>query len=142
MAKILIFLLLSSCTLASHNPSPELEDYRYKILKMSDGKLGHTLIPLNFIKPEKLKDGDLLGRCTKAGFIKWVDIVETKWYTLTERKKLILLAHEFKHCQCYATHVEEKIGDCPKSLMNSSMISNKCAIDNWSRYEKEIRRGC
>ena len=142
MAKILVLLLLISCATSAQNPSKELEDYRTKLLEMSGDKLGTYMIPLNFIEPEKYKDGtELVGRC-RIGLFKSVDIVEAKWYSLIERRKLLLLAHEFKHCQCFEKHTDDMIGKCPKSLMHTYTMSNDCAIINWNRYKKEIERGC
>jgi hypothetical protein len=123
----------------------ELDKYRAKIYKMSKGKLGTKNISLGFIKTPKDKQ-ELLGVCTfiLPKFQNEIDITVPSWYYLSDRRKLLLVAHEYRHCECdHYYHTDEKLEDgCPQSIMHTYLIEDKCVNRHFGRYVDEIRRGC
>ena len=125
--------------------TPELEKYRGYVYNLSEGKLGTNEYSLGFIKTPK-DSPKLLGECTFVlGHLnKEIDIVEDKWYFLSHNSKILLIAHEFRHCECNQYyHSEEYFLDgCSKSYMDSYLPDEFCVEDHMEHYIDELRRGC
>jgi hypothetical protein len=153
---VLLGLLLGSiyigCTSGSIKPeaihkvpSTELEKYRKIVQEISNNKLGTKDFTIGFIKAPK-KVPNLLGRCTFIlnNFNKEIDIVESAWYDLGYAEKIILIAHEFKHCECNMYyHIKDKYSDdCPKNIMNEHLPIGLCIVTHLNDYMADIRRGC
>lgn len=131
----------------NHTPVPELEEYRVKIQKISKNRLGNNDIRMNFRGPAPLgKNTVLIGRCVfnLATLNYEVDIVDSTWYIKNEKRRLMLVAHEFIHCQCtFYFHEDSKLKDgCPSSIMSSLEPSYRCVEKHWSIYKNQIKNGC
>jgi len=138
--------------LKGHNKtSNELEHTRGLLKELSDGKLGADRVSIAFSKelPEYVKGSDVffvMGRCNFS----WsnmqfeVDINKTRWYYQPLRRKLMLLAHEFGHCQCVNfTHTDKKLKDgCASHYMNGQLPQDNCIDKHWNRYVKQMKEGC
>lgn len=125
--------------------TPELEKYRGYVQKISNDKLGNREISIGFIKrPDKKLN--LLGVCTFTldNLGKEIDIVEEAWQNLTHDEKLLLVAHEFRHCECNEFgHKEVYFDDgCSKTIMHEYLSDLKCVKKHMNSYLAEIRRGC
>ena len=131
--------------------SNELEHTRGLLKDLSNGKLGADRVSIQFSRelPEYVRDADVffvMGRCNFS----WsnmqfeVDINETRWYYQSLRRKLLLLAHEFGHCQCVNfTHTDKKLKDgCTSHYMNGQLPQNDCIDKHWNRYVKQMKEGC
>lgn len=126
-------------------PDSKLELHRKNIYAISNGRLGTGDYTLGFIKAPK-DIPNLLGVCTftLSNFSKEIDIVDPAWYGLSNARKMILVAHEFKHCECnYYSHTDEVFSDdCSKSIMGEFLPSEMCVKKHFDVYLAEIRRGC
>ncbi len=125
--------------------TPELEMYRGFVQKVSKGKLGNKKISLGF-RGYNDDDPNLLGVCTftLSNLGKEIDIVEEAWHYLTHVEKLLLVAHEFRHCECNELgHSEDYFEDkCSKTIMHKYLPDLKCVKKHMNEYLAEIRRGC
>ena len=125
--------------------TPELEKYREYVYKITDGKLGDRDFSIGFIELD-LKRHTLLGECTFVlpYFNKEIDIVGIHWLFLTEKRKILLIAHEYRHCECNQYyHNNDKFKDgCPKSYFNEYLPDDECIESHYTEYLSEIKRGC
>lgn len=149
---IILGLLYSGCShgvlksTPTHNKlTPELEKYRGFVNIISNGGLGNRDITLGFRKYDS-KNSGLLGVCTFTLLTlgKEIDIVEEAWQYLSHNEKLLLVAHEFRHCECNEFgHKEVYFSDgCSKTIMHKYLQDSKCIEKHIGDYLEEIRRGC
>jgi hypothetical protein len=122
-------------------PTPELEEFRDKILKISKGNLGDKRA-MGFV--DHIEEY-VIGRCIltleNASFE--VDIAKNYWHYLSEIEQTFLVAHEFMHCQCGVFHTRGKLKDgCPRSFMNPELPSESCLYKHFKMYAKEMERSC
>jgi hypothetical protein len=122
--------------------SPELEGYREYIYDLTEGKLGNPDFSVGFIKERD----NLLGECTFVlpFFNKEIDIVGIKWLFLSQKRRILLIAHEYRHCECdHYYHINDKFKDgCPKSYFNEYLPDDECVESHYVEYLSEIKRGC
>jgi hypothetical protein len=148
--KILLLLLISSCGIykvkRKHvHTHPDIEIVRKRLVKMSDGAFGQPDIPTGFV--EKFDKESVIGSCdiiVEDGFTPEIDIKRSTWYRYPEDLRLVLLAHEYGHCQCnFFKHFDgvDK-WNCPKHFMHSSLGSYWCVIKNFKKYIDQIKQGC
>lgn len=150
---IIVIVLSYSCSNISNmgrfksphkKTTPELEEYRIKVRELSEGKLGDDR-PVGFISKIAGQE-TVLGRCilTFENLTFEIDIIKDYWYSLSERRRILLMAHEFVHCQCNDLHtdVEYKTDGCPKSFMNPYLIDEWCARRYYHKYISEMKKGC
>ena len=73
-----------------------------------------------------------------------IDISQKHWYTLTDKQKLLLVAHELYHCKCVKPgHISGEFSDgCPSTYMDSAIPNYFCAEGRWKDYKKQIAKGC
>ena len=118
---------------------------------ISNGKLGADRVSIQFSRelPEHRKGADVffvMGRCNFSwSNMKFeVDINEVRWYYQPLRRKLMLLAHEFGHCQCVNfTHTDKKLKDgCASHYMNGTLPQDSCIDKHWNRYVNQMKEGC
>lgn len=125
--------------------TPELEKYRGYVNIISNGSLGNKDITIGYRKYSK-DDPNLLGVCTFTleNLGKEIDIVEEAWQYLTHNEKLLLVAHEFRHCECNELgHEERYFSDkCSKTIMHKYLPDDRCIKKHIGDYLEEIRRGC
>ena len=125
--------------------TPELEKYRGYVQKISKGKLGNKEITIGYRKFND-KDPNLLGVCTFTleNLGKEIDIVEEAWQYLSHNEKLLLVAHEFRHCECNELGHEERYfkDKCSKTIMHKYLPDRGCIKKHMNDYLEEIRRGC
>ena len=125
--------------------TPELEKYRGYVKDISKGKLGNKEISIGFRKYSK-DDPNLLGVCTFTleNLGKEIDIIKEAWDYLSHDEKLILVAHEFRHCECNEFgHKEEYFSDkCSKTIMHKYLPYGGCIKKHMDNYLEEIGRGC
>lgn len=125
--------------------TPELERYRGYVHELSDGKLGNKDFSIGFIEmPDK--QYNLLGRCTLVlkDFNKEIDIVAIHWLFMDQKRRILLTAHEYKHCECNQYyHKNTKLKDgCPSSYFNEYLPDEDCVEAHWDMYLEEISKGC
>lgn len=128
------------------NKTEELEKYRRILQFTSNKQLGAAHIPIGFIKESIRENGTLLaGKCvvTLQYPFREIEININYWKLASFESKLLLLAHEFGHCECGLMHkdLKDKNG-CPYSYMSTYTSSDKCNKDNFYRYIKEMEKGC
>ena len=123
----------------------ELDAYRNYINLLSNGKIGKKSTSIGMVEYEP-KNPNLLGRClfTTNPLGKEIDIVKDQWYYLSDERKLILVAHEFIHCDCTRFGHEEKYfkDGCPTTIMDAYLPDEKCVEDHFYEYMSQIQKGC
>jgi hypothetical protein len=138
--------------LGGHTKTSSDLEYTRELLKdLSKGALGDDRVSIEFRKdlPEYIKGTDVffvMGRCNFS----WsnmrfeVDINENRWYYQSSKRKLMLLAHEFGHCQCVNfTHTDKLMKDgCASHFMNGQLPQVMCINKHWNRYVKQMKEGC
>ena len=135
------------------NIDPKIEPYVKYIYELSHGKLDGTNMSMGFVLQNKLNKDyfagegrNILGVCTlKWGGIKHeLDFSKEAWMNLSVRRKLLLVAHEIRHCYCYEYRHKSTLlkNGCPYSYMYPSLMGNNCIIKNYNHYINEIKRGC
>lgn len=97
--------------------------------------------------PKNIKDNYTIGYCSYS-FIHWKPYVKINkhwWKDATDRERILLIAHEMKHCSCMNnwTHInsEDDI-KCRVNYMSSSIPNSFCINLYYSQYIAQIRRGC
>jgi hypothetical protein len=128
-----------------HGPSKvELEKIRYDLQKLSNGTLGSDSTSLDFV--QNFDNPNVIGRCNfnLKHFQKEVDILEGPWYSYTERKKISILAHEHRHCDCnFYEHIDGEFEDgCPSHYMGTHAATEACLKEHWNEYTEQFKRGC
>lgn len=125
--------------------SPELERYRKTLYEISKGKLGNPDYSIGFIA-RSINNPNLAGQCSFVigKMNKEIDIVKEYWQNVTVAERLLLLAHEYRHCECnYLSHTSDYYLDgCSKSYMDSFTIDTRCIKLHLNDYLNEIRKGC
>lgn len=102
----------------------------------------------------KLSDGNLTG-VRSAGFVKdakktvlatcytglnEVRVSKDKWDKMTERARLIVIAHEIGHCACGSDHIDGRdLGGCAVHFMDSHDSSESCNIYKWKDYVQQMK---
>jgi hypothetical protein len=126
-----------------------LEQIREMLYDITNKKLGDPSISLGFMKKEdyeKFYPDIVVGTCNYAlaSQVPEIDIRKDYWQWYNTRQKLILLAHEYFHCQCpFFGHIEGDMKDgCPKDFMNPMLPGRVCIRKHWQHYEKQIKEGC
>lgn len=98
-------------------------------------------VPINFIDDLQ---GSLAGVCKRwsyKGNIRWKEILIDKgyWAQMTALQKKNLIYHELGHCVKNLEHNQNLMqGNCPETLMYSSVINNTCLVNNWDYYEQGL----
>ena len=95
----LIATLLFLPLLTSFIPK-DIEPYVEDVYKISEGNLDGKSLDYNFY----FLDNQELGFCFEA--LGRVGINRKYWYKLSEKDKILLIAHEIAHCVKSADHVE------------------------------------
>lgn len=92
------------------------------------------------------KASTVIGTCTLSLIpLKYeIDINPLYWKIATEREKLLLIAHEMRHCLCKEfIHNNEKLSDgCYKSYMSKYTANKQCIKKHYKKYLSEISKGC
>lgn len=153
---IIIFIASLSCSTGfirfkdSVEPSEELEKYRHYLVKLSNNELGNSRkILLGFFKnnPEPDSEGNyVIGTCsfTLESFCGQIEINSLYWSQATFVQRILLLAHEYYHCQCMSLGHNNKILDdgCPSTYMSPKASSFECLNRHKLRYLKQLKKGC
>ena len=66
--------------------------------------------------------------------LNWVKVNPAALYTLSDKQRIILAAHEILHCQYGLDHIDNKL-----SVLNSYIPSDKVILKNWSTLMTEIK---
>ena len=144
----LIFGMLLNCSTIKNlktGPSePKLVEYREELSRISGGNLGDGHVNLYFT--DETREGSkpdtvVAATCYNYGFYKYIDVNKKVWYTFTEELKLLLLAHEYIHCEMdYMDHIEGVLPDnCPSSIMNPTMPDFVCYNNHREYYIDQIK---
>lgn len=136
-----------SSVLVKVEPSDELDLYRKHLVEFTDGKLGTSNTVLGFNAGKK--PSNIMGSCRGFNFNYFgpsIDINKDKWYDLSILRAFILIAHEYRHCECrgdVANHIEGTFSDgCESHYMNSYLVSQQCAERHKKVYLEQIKKGC
>ncbi|MCG3175379.1 MAG: hypothetical protein MOGMAGMI_00308 [Candidatus Omnitrophica bacterium] len=116
-----------------------LERYRSEISTLSSGDLGKETTLIEF----KGLSGGVLGECN--GLAQTIYINSKYWDSLDEREKLILIAHEFYHCNCFKFKHEDVVSSsegCPESYMSANAGTRYCTFLYFQQYTNQIAQGC
>lgn len=102
------------------------------------------LIPLAHSNHAYFVDNDNLeiGRCNPIMRTITIDI--NYWKKSTYKEKILLLAHEYYHCNCLKSHndsIDNTVG-CYNSYMSSYSQSKWCVDLKFEKYLKQIKQGC
>lgn len=108
----------------------DVKDYSvsFETLRKLDDKKGHMTV---------------IGYCNPA--LKKVRIDPKFWYNRyeTEKRRTALMHHELAHCVCLKPHDDMIMPDnCPVSIMNSSLPTNKCLQRHWEHYMEDLFQRC
>jgi hypothetical protein len=74
-----------------------------------------------------------------------IDIDKNLWKMLTYYEKLLLVAHELRHCVCVDIgHPKTETFDdgCPKHYMNAYSPGIYCSREHFNHYIQQIAKGC
>ena len=146
MGKSLILTVFGLTTLffLSCQSSKELEDYRTKLQKVSNGNLGDPSIKLYYTEEEKeskVPGNSVLATCYNYGLHKYIDVHKDLWYNLSEPLKIVMMAHEFIHCEKNSMGHSSGImpDNCSSSIMNPTLIDLDCYSRHKNLYLDEIK---
>lgn len=122
-----------------------VEHYRKKLKKMSKGELGGDHVRIGFFDKFKKKP-NTIGFCTfdvqQFSFV--IGLKKSYWNKSNPRQRLLLLAHEFGHCDCLKWgHTKTLRQDgCPKHFMYPEMPHKYCINRYWEDYARQITEPC
>ena len=85
-------------------------------------------------------DGEYIGRCNPV--TRTIIINKLYWETMTQKERIITLAHELYHCNCIRTHNNKIKNGCYDSYMSSYNTSGLCLKNNYDKYIEQIKLGC
>ena len=123
---------------------PEIKPYMDRVYKISGGKISNKIKAGLYISPKKNKN--VIGSCTLSIFpLEYeIDISPLYWAVANDKERLLLIAHEMRHCVCKEfVHYDDKFQDgCHKSYMSAVTESDKCVNDHFDDYLTEISKGC
>lgn len=122
---------------------PDLDVHREALLIITEGKLGTKDIRVGF--SPKLGSGTV-GRCNFvwSSLSHEIDINMSHWNYFTSPEKIVVLAHEYIHCQCnFYGHLGERFSDgCPDNIMYPMLPERACINRHYGLYLKQIKQGC
>lgn len=147
----LLTLIILSCTgkfiriRSTHNQTnEELMFYASFVEKASEGALSITRgDSIGFVEHIFR---DVIGSCNFLPLsLSWeIDIRQDFWRYIDTNQRILLVAHEIKHCQCFVLfHDDELLDDgCAKSFMTTNLQEAYCSRKHFTRYIEEMKRGC
>lgn len=99
--------------------------------------------------PSKQDGSYTIGYCAFnfATFKPFVKINNHWWRNQSEKSRILLMAHELRHCSCkgkkmmHIDGVEGAFG-CPSHYMHFQMASKLCIMFNYNKYVEQIKKGC
>ena len=124
----------------------EFRDYVSYIYSISQGRFRVRVERIGFYKNDTNIPESRIGECSLI-IPSWqpeIDIRKESWYDLTERQKVLLLAHEILHCSCkYFHHIDvTRIDGCPTHYSNGVLAGDKCVDIYYLEYLNQITQGC
>lgn len=128
----LIATLLFLPLLTSFIPK-DIEPYVEDVYKISEGNLDGKSLDYNFY----FLDNQELGFCFEA--LGRVGINRKYWYKLSEKDKILLIAHEIAHCVKSADHVDTKEGICYTNFMSSYSTTDECTNKYYEQYVEQMK---
>lgn len=156
--KILLFILLITITstmgcstflsYAEYKPGIDqgLEDYVEYIQSLNHDFAKVDSVTFYYKAPEVNKTFTV-GFCSYS-LIHWKNYVKINrywWNTASDRERILLIAHELKHCSCPSnwTHINrESQSGCRTNYMSSHIASPFCISLYYRDYIEQIKRGC
>ena len=138
---ILAFILVAS-VLTTHTPKHEkidhdLEFYVDMVYELTDGTLGGKIERMGF---DKELDNKILGTCYHL--TDEISIHPENWKSLSEKERILLVAHEIAHCECKQEHVESKSEKswCPEHFMAPTAGGAYCSRIHFDKYIKQMKK--
>lgn len=126
--------------------SDTLEHYRKELYKKSKGNLGREYTKLGFYEGNPVGRPNTVGFCTfslsQVSFI--IGIKRSFWQWAPHRERLLVLAHEYGHCDCKMFwHTEKFLKDgCPAHFMYKQVPETRCLDRHWEMYERQFATPC
>lgn len=98
-------------------------------------------------EPQPKKEAFTIGYCSynTLHWLHYVKINKYFWQVATQEEKILLIAHELKHCSCQSNwkHINSKDSEnCALNYMESMLPSSYCISKHFRTYLEQIRRGC
>ena len=118
--KYLLFLWLIGCGSAYQSPETKgiVDEFEATYNRDTRG------VSITFVDS---MPGLVVGLCYRSQFHRDITILTSYWSTHSDTSRRNLLFHELGHCVFDREHTSEVYPDqCPKSLMNPSVISDIC----------------
>jgi len=127
----------------------EIEKSRKMLYDITEGSLGDRKISIGFMRFSEYKkygSSTVIGTCNLvlSEASSEIDIRKDYWYSFSLKEQILLLGHEYFHCQCpFFGHINGVLEDrCPADFMNSSIPDSICINRHWDIYEKQLKEGC
>jgi hypothetical protein len=125
----------------------ELKYYVDYVKQLSSDFSEVDSVTFYYEKPKNKSDKYFIGFCS-FNFNNWANYVKINrywWDKASDRERIILMAHELKHCSCKDNwkHIDYKNeSDCGANYMSSFLPNPFCIRLHYNDYIKQIRRGC
>lgn len=134
MLVFLVIALVLVNTPNSFESNPVLEAYVKKVERLSKGNIKSN-IQINFAD----LNTPVIGTCYQTA-IRYIEIDKEAFDVFTEKKRLLVIAHELAHCQCNYDHIEIlDSNSCPYHFMYPATPSFECLYKNWNRYVRQMK---
>jgi len=134
---MLIFMLITLVLINTPNnfeSSVVLENYVKKIERLSKGNI-KSKVQINFADLKY----PVIGTCYDRA-IKYIEIDKAAFDYFTEKKRLLIIAHELGHCACGLDHINGYgTNGCPAHFMHEAAGDYSCIRRNWNRYVKQMK---
>lgn len=99
--------------------------------------------------PSKADGNYTIGYCAFnfTTFKPFVKINTHWWNNANDKERILLTAHELRHCACKGKkmmHIDGTEGtfSCPKHYMHFQMANRLCIMFNYNKYVDQIKKGC
>lgn len=137
--KVALLVTLFAFNVILFTPEPayvpeELTHYVNEVYRLSGENLDGRNLNYRFIRNQ----GAVLGSCNLA--LGAVEIGRDSWDYMTERERIILIAHEVTHCVKYMDHIILDFSNgCRGHYMDEYMTSKHCIYRDFYKYVKQMR---
>jgi hypothetical protein len=125
----------------------ELEYYVDYVKQLSSDFSKVDSVTFYYHAPKDLNKSYTVGFCSFS-LTHWKNYIKINtfwWNKASDRERVILIAHELKHCSCIGNWMHINREDkslCRVNYMSSSIPNSFCIGLYYSDYIEQIKRGC